>query len=317
MDFYDDEIEDNFEDDFDMSEFNGHLRGKRCDQCGSEEIYYDGEQYECSNCGMIWLDEDDIGDYEPDEYEIHDAMMREVLKSEKKLFQNSITKENLKVLFSTLSRFFKIRELDFDDPTPEFHYPYLLSQVMIDSPSYSAAKNVVPPDGISPEDRNNYFYGFMEDFMSAVDELPYKPNPEDWANYLKIDTKEVMNFFPKGDLDIEPYIAPENVIDNFAIIFSNKIRSIDEEAYEMCRGPINMDNCFSLYLCDNSDYGREYGFILHHFLADELAVAKRYLEGYKTKKAEFLQNAKDKNLSVIDTIMQFVYYAFEGSEIKL
>lgn len=117
MDFYDDEIDDAFE----MREYNGHLLGKRCDQCGSEEIYFDGEQYECSNCGMVWLDEDDIGDYEPDEYEVHDAMMREVLKSEKKLFQNSITKENLKVLFSTLSRFFKIRELDFDDPTPEFH----------------------------------------------------------------------------------------------------------------------------------------------------------------------------------------------------
>lgn len=83
MDFYDDEIEDNFEDDFDMSEFNGHLRGKRCDQCGSEEIYYDGEKYECSNCEMIWLDEDDIGDYIPDEYEIHDNTMKEVLKSEK------------------------------------------------------------------------------------------------------------------------------------------------------------------------------------------------------------------------------------------
>ena len=89
MDFYDDEIEDDFEDDFDMSDFNGHLKGKRCDQCGCEEIYFDGEQYECSNCGMIWLDEDDIGDYIPDEYEIHDNIMKEVLKSEKRLFQNS------------------------------------------------------------------------------------------------------------------------------------------------------------------------------------------------------------------------------------
>ena len=317
MDFYDEEMDDDFDGEFDMRDFNGHLQGKRCDQCGSDEIYFDGEQYECSNCGMIWLDEDDIGDYEPDEYEVHDNMMNEVLKSEKKLFQNSITKENVKLLFSTLSRFFKNQETCYDEPAPEIRYPYLLSQAMIDSPSYAAAKSVEPPEGITPDERENYFYGFMQDFMSAVDELPYKPTPEDWAKYLKIETKDVMNFFPTGDLDLEPYIAPEWVIDNFSIIFSRKIQSIDDEAYEMCNGPINMDHCFSSYLCDSSDYGREYGFIMNHFLADEVKIAKRYIEGYNTKKAEFLQNAKDKNLSVLDTVMQFVYYAFEGSNIEL
>lgn len=304
MDFYDDEME----------EFSGHLQGKCCDQYGSEEIYFDGEQYECSNCGMIWLDEDDIGDYEPDEYEVHDNMMNEVLKSEKKLFKNSITKENVKLLFSTLSRFFKNQETCYDEPAPEIRYPYLLSQAMIDSPSYAAAKSVEPPEGITPDERENYFYGFMQDFMSAVDELPYKPTPEDWAKYLKIETKDVMNFFPTGDLDLEPYIAPEWVIDNFSIIFSSKIKSIDEDAYEMCDGYVDMDNCFSMYLLENA---RGYGFIMNHFLADEVKIAKRYIEGYNTKKAEFLQNAKNKNLSVLDTVMQFVYYAFEGSNIEL
>ena len=56
---------------------------------------------------------------------------------------------------------------------------------------------------------------------------------------------------------------------------------------------------------------------MNHFLADEVKIAKRYIEGYNTKKAEFLQNARDKNLSVLDTVMQFVYYAFEGSNIEL
>lgn len=59
------------------------------------------------------------------------------------------------------------------------------------------------------------------------------------------------------------------------------------------------------------------GYFLNHFLADEVKIVNKYIEGYQTKKAEFLQNAKDNNLSVIDTIMQFVYYAFEGSDIKL
>ncbi len=314
MDFYDDEIEDDFEDDFDMSDFNGHLKGKRCDQCGCEEIYFDGEQYECSNCGMIWLDEDDIGDYIPDEYEIHDNIMKEVLKSEKRLFQNSITKDNLKILFNPLSQFFKNQESCYDEPAPEVHYPYLLSQAMAEHPSYEAAKNVEVPKDITAADREKYFYGFMQDYMSAIGELPYKPTPKDWAQFLKIDESEVMNFFPSGDLDLEPYIAPEWVIDNFSVIFSKKIKDIDDDAYEMCNGPINMDQSFSMYLCWKDS---NYGFIMNHFLADEVKIAKKYIEGYQTKKAEFLQNAKDKNLSVIDTIMQFVYYAFEGSEIKL
>ena len=104
------------------------------------------------------------------------------------------------------------------------------------------------------------------------------------------------------------------VIDNFSVIFSKKIKNIDDDAYEMCNGPINMDQSFSMYLCWKDS---NYGFIMNHFLSDEVKIAKKYIEGYQTKKAEFLQNAKNKNLSVIDTIMQFVYYAFEGSYIKL
>lgn len=123
-----------------------------------------------------------------------------------------------------------------------------------------------------------------------------------------------MDFFPTGDLDLEFYIAPEWVLDNFAIVFSSKIKAIDDHAYEMCRGPINMDYCFSSYLIEKD---KEYGYFLEHFLPDEVKIAERYIEGYKTKKTEFLQNAKDKNLSVLDTIMQFVYYAFKGSNIQL
>lgn len=314
MDFFDDEMEDDFDDDFDMSEFNGHLKGKRCDQCGSEEIYFDGEQYECSNCGMIWIDEDDIGDYVPDEYEVHDNMMKEIRKSEMRLFQNSITKDNLKILFNPLSKFFKNQEFSFDATEPELQYPYMLAQSMAEQSSYEAAKNVEVPEGVTPPNKEKYFYEFMQDYMSAIGELPYKPTPKDWAQFLKIDEAEVMNFFPSGDLDLEPYITPEGVIDNFSIIFSNKIKNIDEQAYEMLSGPVNMDYCFSAYLLDND---KEYGYFLNHFLADEVKIANKYIEGYQTKKAEFLQNAKDKNLSVIDTIMQFVYYAFEDSEIKL
>ena len=313
MDFFDDEMEDDFDDEFDMSEFNGHLKGKRCNHCGCEEIYFDGEQYECSNCGMIWLDEDDIGDYIPDEYEMHDNIMKEVLKSEKRLFQNLITKDNLKILFNPLSKFFKNQETCYDEPAPEIHYPYLLSQAMAEQPSYESAKNVEVPDGITAADREKYFYGFMQDYMSAIGELPYKPTPKDWAQFLKIDELEVMKFFPNEDLDLEPYIAPQCVIDNFSIIFSKKINNIDEHAYEMLPGFVNMDYCFSSYLLDND---KKIGYFLNHFLADEVKIAKKYIEGYQTKKAEFLQDAKDKNLSVIDTIMQFVYYAFEGSDIK-
>lgn len=314
MDFFDDEMEDDFDDDFDMSEFNGHLKGKRCDQCGSEEIYFDGDQYECSCCGKIWIDEDDIGDYIPDELEVHDNMLKNILESEKRMFSNSITKYNLKSLFSPLTRFFKNQEMNFNGEIPEIKYTYLLTQAMAEKPSYEAAKNVEVPEGITAADREKYFYGFMQDYMSAIGELPYKPTPKDWAQFLKIDESEVMNFFPSEDLDLEPYITSEGVIDNFSVIFSKKIKNIDDDAYEMCNGPINMDQSFSMYLCWKDS---NYGFIMNHFLADEVKIAKKYIEGYQTKKAEFLQNAKDKNLSVIDTIMQFVYYAFDGSDIKL
>lgn len=292
--------------------FDGHIKGKLCDQCGREEIFYDGEQYECANCGMIWMDEDDIGEYNPSEYEIHEKMMKDIEKSEKQMFSQSITKNSLKTLFSPISKFFKNQEMFFDESDPVVHYKYMLAQDMLENHSYLSAKKMQSPQGIDAKEK--HFYSFMQEYMSAIDELPYNATPEIWAEYLKIDVEEVNKFFPRGDLNIDDYIAPEWVIDNFSIVFSNKINSIDGDAYEMIDEPINMDGCFSMYLLDNE---KSYGFIMKHYLSDELKIAERYIEGYRTKKTEFLLSAKQNNLSVLETIMQFVYYAFEGSKINL
>lgn len=47
------------------------------------------------------------------------------------------------------------------------------------------------------------------------------------------------------------------VIDNFSVIFSKKIKNIDDDAYEMCSESLNMDYSFSSYLIEND---KEYGF---------------------------------------------------------
>jgi len=300
------------EDCVDMSDFDGHISGLICDQCGSETVFYDGDQYECSSCGMTWIDDSEIGEYIPDEYEIHDKLQKQVEKAERQMFIDGIERLALKYLFSSTYRFF--RDMEFynsQETAPEIAYPYQLSEAIKRKVSYEDLKKIPAPEGLSEEEKEKSFYGFMQDFMTSVDSLPYNAKKEDWAKYLNISVAEVEKFFPKDGLSLDNFIDPQWVINNFSAVFSKSIRNLDEGLLDMLDDySMNVNDCFYFYFVERE---QPYIQMMNSHLSEEVKVAQRYVDGVRTKKEEFLSNAVKNNLTVIETIMQFVDYAFEGS----
>ena len=293
---------------FGMEEFNGYLNGKCCDQCGGK-IVFDGEQYECEDCGMVWIDEDDIGEYEPDEFVIQEEKKKQFLKTERLFFINGVNRYALERLFSPSEKFFKNYVFYYSGENDlENQYSNSLIEAVSDGASYEDLTNIRVSENLKSEIKEKIYNSFMEEYMSSIDYLPYNATPESWAEFLHITVEEVMPFFPKNGLNIDYYINPDYVIDNFSIIFADKIMKIDEHTYELCDDPFNVDYCFSSCLLDEEHANV---FFMEQVLSNELKIARRYIEGYKTKKKEFLKKAKDKNLSVLETVMLFVEYAFE------
>lgn len=304
-----------FEDDedyVDMSDFDGHISGLICDQCGSETVFYDCDQYECSSCGMTWVDDSEIGEYIPDEFEIHYKLQKQIEKAERQMFIDGVEKLALKYLFSSTYRFF--RDMEFynsQEPAPEIAYPYQLSEAIKRKVSYEDLKKIPAPEGLSEVEKEKSFYGFMQDFMTSVDSLPYNAKKEDWAKYLNISVAEVEKFFPKAGLSLDNFIDPQCVINNFSAVFSKSIRNLDEGLLDMMDDySMNVNDCFYFYFVERE---QPYIQMMNSHLSEEVKVAQRYVDGVITKKEEFLSNAVKNNLTVIETIMQFVDYAFEGS----
>lgn len=309
-DEFDEDFDDEFEENSDFKKFNNPLKGKICDNCGEESIYYDAvnELYECGACGKTWKNLVEL-DSSDEDLESSEKKKKEIIKYQKALFEHGITRSNLSELFSPSQTFFKNHEIySSDELASDLRYSYMLSKAATEKKSYLELKKIKAPDGIDSEQKEKYFYTFMKDYMSSVDELSYKASIESWAKYLQIDVDEVKNFFPEGDLNLEYYINPKWVLDNFEIIFSRKISELDEEAFVMNDEKVDMNYCFSAYLLEND---KSYDYILNNFLKDELQIASRYLEAYKNKKLEFLEKAKENKLSVLETVMQFVDYAFD------
>lgn len=296
----------------DMTDFDGHIPGLVCDQCGNESVFFDGDQYECSCCGMIWVDDSDIGEYIPDESEVHYKLQKQIEKAERQMFINKITRKNLSFLFSSNYKFFRdMKFYNSEETAPEILYPYQLSEALKKQISYDELMTLPAPEGVTAEEKENYFYGFMQDFMSSIDNLPFNAKKEDWATFLNTSVSEVEKFFPESGLSLDNFIDPQWVVDNFSAIFSKSIYKLKEELEDMIEYyQLNIWNCFYFYFIERE---KPYIQFMDKYMPNEVKVAQRYIDAVNTKKEEFIKNAVEKNLTVIETIMQFVDYAFEGS----
>ena len=100
--------------------------------------------------------------------------------------------------------------------------------------------------------------------------------------------------------------------DVFSIVFSGRIKAavdqLDEGHLDMLYENTAPEFCFEDYY-DGNSYAE---FFVNQFLNEEKNVIDRFFVAGKEKGQEFYNKAIEEHLSIIDTMMLFVDYAFEG-----
>lgn len=150
--------------------------------------------------------------------------------------------------------------------------------------------------------------------LCSRDELPFYPSIDEWSSYLGCPNEELVNIDKPDLLFSMMYMNPVRIISEvFNFVFYGKIRNaihkIDTE-YRM-----ELEKYGSLDFCLNHYYENEgQESFVEQYLSEEKRVIDRFLFAAKQKKKELYMKAKEDHLSIIDTMMLFVDYAFEGYE---
>lgn len=280
------------------------VHGMNCAYCGSDSIVQNLDHYECEECGSCWF----VEGYEPTEMDIVELKRCERENRNKRRFRERIRRHDVLMLASPSNRFFY--SIYYRSGTPQFGYLNELAELVIQGASYHELKALPIPARCTRND----FDRFIRDFLSSRNELPFAPTLDDWCRYLHAPKEEMAGIFllTNNHVDLDCYLESETFLyDVFDIVFSGKIQevrnSFSEDYLDYLEENESLDFCFDNYYSGITDFNS----IVEKQLSSEKRVIDRFRDATKTKRQEFFDEAIRRHLSIIDTIMLFVDYAFE------
>lgn len=286
----------------------GMIMGKtenRCNSCGSIYVFHDFnfQSYYCYDCGHIWYEPG----HELTECDLEEIKDRENRKKDNEKFSDKIRRQDVMAMFSPSNRYLKYLESLISNMV---RYHLDLYRQLTNGASYQDIKSYKSQYSVSENDFNL----FIRDYLCSRDELPFYPSIDEWSSYLGCPNEELVNINKPDLLFSMMYMNPVIIISEvFNFVFYGKIRNaihkIDTE-YRM-----ELEKYGSLDFCLNHYYENEgQESFVEQYLSEEKRVIDRFLFAAKQKKKEFYMKAKEDHLSIIDTMMLFVDYAFEGYE---
>lgn len=276
-----------------------------CSRCGSDNIILDMLSYKCMNCGNRWFE----SGYQPTAYDLAEVNTDARNDRDKKLFKNYIRRKDVMGMFSPSERFFKNLEFEFLDRTPLTGYRYELGNLLLDGAGFNELKMRKMPDECKESDFNT----FIRDYLSSRDELPFVSTIEDWSRYLNVSCNEMADIFiPGSHVGISSYLNHDTELYfAFQIVFSGKVQAfldgLDEGHLDMFIEEVDPELCYLEYF-DGNEAAISY---LDKYFPTEINVIKRFIHAVEDKQQELFERAISEHLSIIDTMMQFVDYAFE------
>ena len=282
------------------------IHNEVCSRCGSENIILDMLSYKCMQCGNRWFE----SGYQPTAYDLAEVNRDARNDSDKNRFKTHIRRSDVIGVFSPSERFFKNLEFEFSDRMPLTDYRYELGNLLLDGAGFNELKKCKMPDACKESDFNS----FIRDYLNSRDELPFVSTVEDWSRYLNVSNDGMADIFiPGSHVDISSYlIADTEAFFEFQIVFSGKVGAfldgLDEGHLDMFIEEVDPELCFLEYF-DGNDAAVSY---LNRYFPAEINVIKRFTHAVEEKQQEFFERAINEHLSIIDTMMLFVDYSFDG-----
>ena len=219
------------------------------------------------------------------------------------LFENGITRDGLKAVFNPYRKMKSYNDDFFFNEifaALERKVPYEELKIL---PFYTAS--------IDNNTEKN-FSDAITKYLSFSDGMPFYPKKEDWMKKIAAPEDFIKQIFPESCVELLNFYQLDSFHPEFNFVFQKKIQKMEE---------LEKDNHdeglfeFSKYNC----------YFMEYFSTGTLESVKKQWEKYLTKEFEvarrfqyawenkdhFYAIAKEKNLSVDETMMLFIDYAFE------
>lgn len=218
------------------------------------------------------------------------------------LFENGITRDGLKVVFNPY-RIMKSWNNDFFFnevfAALERKVPYEELKIL---PFYTASID---------NNREKNFSDAIREYLSFSDGMPFYPTKEDWMNKISAPEDFIKKIFPENCVELLKFYQIDSFHPEFNFVFHKKIQKMEElEKDNNDEGKFELsDTYFQDYFSDSTSETIKKQW--EKYLSKEFEVARRLQTAFENKE-HFYAIAKEKKLSVNETMMLFIDYAFEG-----
>ena len=218
------------------------------------------------------------------------------------LFENGITRDGLKAVFNPY-RLMKSYNDDFFFneifAALERKVPYEELKIL---PFYTASID---------NNREKNFSDAITKYLSFSDGMPFYPKKEDWMNKISAPEDFIKKIIPIDGVDLSLILGQEFFGQELNIIFCKKIQQMEKlEADNHDEGKFEFsDFYFEKYFSTGTLESVKKQW--EKYLSKEFEVARRFQYAWENKD-HFYAIAKEKNLSVDETMMLFIDYAFES-----
>ena len=218
------------------------------------------------------------------------------------LFENGITRDGLKAVFNP----YRIMKSYNDD----FFFNEIFAALERKVP-YEELKILPFYTAFIDNNREKKFSDAIREYLSFSDGMPFYPTKEDWMKKIAAPEDFIKKIFPENCVDLLKFYQIDSFHPEFNFVFHKKIQKMEElEKDNNDEGKFEFsDTYFQDYFSDSTSETIKKQW--EKYLSKEFEVARRLQTAFENKE-HFYAIAKEKNLSVDETMMLFIDYAFES-----
>lgn len=283
-----------------------------CIQCGNENAYFNGNSYECPECGFEWngdLDFDNKFELDEDENRRRYFKNQEISFIGKTININSVIK-----LFSPEWKFYKWNELYKETGSEEDYYDEL-TEVLLDSNNYESILKIKSPKNLTNTKKHEIMTNVVSNYLESRNELPLFPTIQDWSKYINAPEDFINEIIPKKEVNYRQFLPLVSDFEDFTVLFYNKIKKFYEEISNDENEPFDevslddLENIFTSLVHEekpmiDDDYRLYIANKLKKYCDKEFKIIKRYREDLNKEDSfdKYTSVAKEKHLTLIETI---------------
>ena len=219
------------------------------------------------------------------------------------LFENGITRDGLKSVFNPYRIMKEGKENDYFSQeifsALERKVPYEELKIL---PFYTTSLE---------KNKENLFESAITEYLLYSDGMPFYPTKEDWMEKISAPEDFIKRKIPTDCVDLFGFYQIDFFYPEFNFVFLKKIQKMEDfEKDNWDEGKFEFsDTYFQDYFSDSTSETIKKQW--EKYLSKEFEVARRLQTAFENKE-HFYAIAKEKKLSVDETLMLFIDYAFEG-----